>query len=476
MTLRFEWSSPRERRLIVEEALGLLERHGMRFGHGDPLRALAEAGAEVDRQAGVARIPSALVEETVARCPREFVLGGATPEHDCAISDGVPHFLNAGGPTVILDFRSGERRAATVRDAREATAILDVTPTASILWPLVCPTDCPEDRSTLTGLATQLAYTHKHVQHDVDDRRQVAAIVRMAEVTGGDLRSWPRVSVVCCTASPLQVHPELLDASTDLAAAGIPVVVMSMPIAGATAPITIAGSITVGVAEVLGTMTAIQLRAPGAKLFFSLAPGLLDMRQTTFVYGAVEAHLQTALSVEVAHDLGLPCLAPGPSTDAKHPGVQAAFEKALKALVVTSTGADLMTGLGTLESANLASLPQIVIDDEIMQMILRLLRGMEISPQTIMAADIERLGFTGAFLKEKETRRRLRAGEQLLPLIADRSSYDHWQAVGKDELAVACERVEEILAAAEERGPLLSEAQLRELYDCVEAGSPTAMR
>ncbi len=133
MTLRFEWSSPAERRLIVEEALGLLERHGMRFGHGSALPALAEAGAQVDWEAGVARIPSSLVEEAVARCPREFVLGGATPEHDCAIRDGVPHFLNAGGPTVILDFRSGERRAATIRDTREATAVLDATPTASII-------------------------------------------------------------------------------------------------------------------------------------------------------------------------------------------------------------------------------------------------------------------------------------------------------------------------------------------------------
>jgi trimethylamine--corrinoid protein Co-methyltransferase len=476
MTMRFEWSSQAERRLIVEEALGLLERRGMRFGHGDALRALAEAGAEVDREAGVARIPSALVEEAVARCPREFVLGGATPEHDCAITEGVPHFLNAGGPTVILDFRSGKRRAATVRDLREATAILDVTPTASIVWGLCSSGDVAEDRKLLTQVSVMLAHTHKHVQDEVLDRRQVAPFLRMAEATGGDLRARPRLSVVCCTASPLQVHPELLDASTDLAAAGIPVVVMSMPIAGATTPITIAGSVTVGVAEVLGTITAIQLRAPGAKLFFSLAPGLLDMRQTTFVYGAVEAHLQTVLSVEVGHDLGLPCLAPGPSSDAKHPGIQAAFEKALKALVVTSTGAELMTGLGTLESANLASLPQIVIDDEITQMILRLLDGMEITPQTIMAADIERLGFTGAYLKEKETRRRLRAGEQLLPLIADRSSYDHWQAVGKDEEAVACERVEGILAAAEERGPLLSETQLRELADCVDAGSPTTTR
>jgi trimethylamine--corrinoid protein Co-methyltransferase len=118
-----------------------------------------------------------------------------------------------------------------------------------------------------------------------------------------------------------------------------------------------------------------------------------------------------------------------------------------------------MTGLGMLESANLASLPQIVIDDEIAQMIHGLLGGIEITPETIMAADIERLSFSAAYLKEKETRRRLRSGEQFLPLIADRSSYDHWQAVGKDELAVACERVEEVLAAAQERGSYLDDEQ-----------------
>lgn len=452
MTMRCEWSTPEERRLIIDEAFGLLERHGMRFGHGDALRALAEAGATVDREAGVARLPAELVEQALAQCPREFVLGGATPEHDCHIMRGVPHYVNSGSPTTILDFRTWERRDATLHDLREATSVVDAIPSAGIAWGLVSVIGHDELRDGLTGLATELAWTRKHVQHDVDCRQQVGPFLRMSEAAGGDLRTRPRASIVCCTASPLQVHPELLDASTDLAAAGIPVVVMSMPIAGGTTPITIAGSVTVGVAEILGTITAIQARAPGAKLFFSMVSGLLDMRQTTFAYGAVEAHQQTALAVEIGHELGLPVLASGPGTDAKHPGIQAAFEKALKGLVVSSSGCDLMTGLGMLESANLACLPQLVIDDEIAQMILRMLGGVEISAETIMAADIERLSFSAAYLKEKETRRRLRSGEQFLPLIADRSSYDHWQAAGKDELAVACERVEEILAAAEERG------------------------
>ena len=460
MGARIEWTTPEQRRLIIDEALGLLERHGMRFGRGDALEALAQAGARVDRETGVARIPSALVEDALSRCPREFVLGGAAPEYDCLIEDGVPHHLNSANPPIILDHRTGERRAATMRDLSEATSILDATPTASIVWALVSTTDCPVERWELTDLSTMLAHTRKHVSCDVDGPWQVPSIVRMAETAGGDLRTRPRVSVVCCTASPLQVHPELLDASTDLAAAGIPVVVMSMPIAGGTAPITVAGSVTVGVAEILGTITAIKLRAPEAKLFFSMVPGLLDMRQTTFAYGALEAHLQVALAVEIGHDLGLPVQASGLSTDAKHPGIQAAFEKALKGLVATSAGCDLMTGLGMLESAGLASLPQIIIDDEIAQMIHGLLGGIEITPETIMAADIERLSFSAAYLKEKETRRRLRSGEQFLPLIADRSSYDHWQAVGKDELTVACERVEEILAVAEGADPLLDGSQL----------------
>jgi len=431
----------------------------MRFGQGDALEALAGAGAQVDRETGVARLPSALVEDALARCPREFVLGGATPEHDCHITAGTPHHHSSGSPTIILDHRTGERRSATTDDLREATSILDVLPAADIVWPLVSMTDCPQERWQLTHLSTMLAHTQKHVMTDVDARWQVAGTRRMAEAAGGDLRTRPRVSIIFCTASPLQAHTELLDASTDLAAAGLPVVVMSMPIAGGTAPITIAGSVTVAVAEIIGTITAVKLRAPEARVFFSMVPGLLDMRQTTFAYGALEAHLQAALAVEIGHELGLPVQAPGLSTDAKHPGIQAAFEKALKGLLVTSTGCDLMSGLGMLESANLASLPQLIIDDEIVRMIDGLLGGIEITSETIMAADIERLSFSAAYLKEKETRRRLRAGEQFLPLIADRSSYDHWQAEGKDELAVACERVEEVLAEASERGSYLDAEQ-----------------
>jgi trimethylamine--corrinoid protein Co-methyltransferase len=101
------------------------------------------------------------------------------------------------------------------------------------------------------------------------------------------------------------------------------------------------------------------------------------------------------------------------------------------------------------------SLPQIVIDSEIASMIKRLLEGAEISAATVQAETIERVAFAGDYLKEKDTARRLRAGEVFVPQIASRLSLEQWQAAGRDETAAASARVREIIAAADARGPLL---------------------
>jgi trimethylamine:corrinoid methyltransferase-like protein len=469
-----EWTTAEERDRIVDGALDLLERLGMHFGPSDSLEALGDAGARIDRATGVARMPRGLVESTLAGCPREIVLGGATPDDDFVLTEGASHFVNSGSPTTILDFRTGERRASASEDLREATIVLDAMPSVSVVWGLASATDLAAERATLESLAIELQHTTKHVQHEVDGRWQVEACRRMAEITGGDLWKRPRVSLVCCTASPLRAHAELLDASTDLAALGIPIVIMPMPITGGTAPLTVAATATMVMAEFLGAATAMLLRAPGARLILGAVPGLLDMRQTTFSFAAPEAALAAAVAVEVGHSLGVPVLAPSHSTDAKHPGIQAAYEKSLKGLAVASTRPDLMTGIGMLNAANLPSLPQIVIDDETARMMLRLLDGTEITDDTIMLEMMERVGFSGGYLLEKDTRRRLRASEVFSPTVSDRQSYEHWKAAGKDELAVATEKVLEILGTAKEREPLLDDDQLTELEACVAAAAGAA--
>jgi trimethylamine:corrinoid methyltransferase-like protein len=175
-----------------------------------------------------------------------------------------------------------------------------------------------------------------------------------------------------------------------------------------------------------------------------------------------------AACAEVAHELGVPVLCPGLGTDAKYGGVQAGYEKALKGLVAVSAGADLVTGgIGLLSGAGLMSLPQIVIDAEIAQMILQLVDGTEVSPATVMAEAIERVGFSGSYLSEKETARRLRAGEVFVPEISTRLSIEGWRARGRTEADDAADRVRTILADAEARGPKLAPDKVEALETIV---------
>ncbi|MEE4274385.1 MAG: trimethylamine methyltransferase family protein [Thermoleophilia bacterium] len=469
------WLSQAEKELIVDEACGLLERQGMRFGACAALDLLEAEGAVVDRGAGTARLPRALVERALAPCPRTVVLGGATPDDDCVLDGTDVHFLPSGSPTHVLDHETGAYRASTVDDLRRATALCDAMPAVDIMWPAVTATEVPDHQRSLVDLVTVLSATTKHTQHDVLHPRDVPPMLELLAVLGqGDeeLRERPRLSLVCCTSSPLKVGGPLLDATIAMARHHVPVLVYPMPIAGATAPVTVAGTVTLNIAEFLGVAAAIALAAPGVPLMMGAGASLLDMRAGTFSFGALETALMVAAIAEVSHHLGFPVLCPGLATDAKAHGIQAGYEKALKGLFVAEAGADLITGgIGLLGGAGILSLPQIVIDAEIAAMIKRMLGEVEVSAETAATASVERAGYDGHFLGDRETKRRLRAGEIFMPTISTRLSQEMWVAQGRDEYDVANEKVREILAAAETRGPLLDDSR-RAALDAIIAGLP----
>jgi trimethylamine:corrinoid methyltransferase-like protein len=177
-------------------------------------------------------------------------------------------------------------------------------------------------------------------------------------------------------------------------------------------------------------------------------------------YGSPEAALMGAACVEVAHRLGVPVSAPGMATDAKYAALQTGFEKGTKGLLTVAAQADILSGgVGLVDAANTLYLPQIVSDGEMARVIRRLLSEVEISTAEIMADMVERVGIGGTFLKEKETTRRLRAGEHLRTRVFTRAGFDAWQAAGRDEAAVAREVMAERLAAHAEREPPLTPAQ-----------------
>ena len=282
--------------------------------------------------------------------------------------------------------------------------------------------------------------------------------------------------MLCTVAAPLVVDGRSLDITCELAALGMPVWAYSMPSAGATGPVTLAGMLTLVWAEVLGLVTAIQAVAPGAAILACCGPGILDMRAATMSLGSVENTVMGALSVAIGHHLGLPVHNSGLASDAKHAGLQAGYEKGLKALSAALAGADTISGgFGALDSSSLFHLPMVAVDAEIVAVMRRIIAGAEISEQTVLLDVIERVGPGGDFLKERVTRERIRAGEHYYPSIASRLPYDQWVSEGRTEVDAAAERVEAILtrrqAEATEGGACrLPEAQRAALAEICGVG------
>ena len=467
MKVRVEWLSSADLESVYAEALSILESVGVRMKGAGVLAALRDAGAAVD-ETGVVQYPAQLVERAVAACPRDVLMAGETPAQDVVL-DGSRSFFNVSGCAAkTLDGDTGLVRPSTLKDLRDGTVVLDATPELDVVWTFLTATDVPIERRELVEYYTYLTETAKPLVF-VDcpsDAKHVRSIV---EVVSGDLerfRARPRLSLLCAARSPLEVNGELLDVAVEFASLGAPIWVYSMPISGATAPITPAGTLALLWAEVLGIITAIQTAVPGAPVIACCGPGILDMRYTTMSLGNLESTLMGAAATELGHHLGIPVHNSGLSTDAKHVGVQAGYEKGLKVMTAVATGADIISGgFGLLDSSSTFSLEAIPIDAEIAGMARRMARGIEVTPETLMGDAIRRVGIGGDYLREKDTRTRVRAGEHFVPRIGSRLPFEQWIAEGRTEADAAADVVRAALSARADRGARLTEEQRRELAE-----------
>ena len=457
MRQQSRWLSDAELELVTGSAFALLEDVGIGVAGGDSLEALAAAGALVDRERGVVRFPAELARASLASLPRSFTLGAATAELDVTLAEGeASRFCPGGCAAFVLDDETGVRRPSTLADLRAATAALDELAELDVVWTQVAANDLPLEGREMAEFGTVLLTTRKHVVL-VESPADAGALRRLAEALAGDLTRFaarPRFSTLFTVASPLQMDGRLLDIHARTAAFGAPVFVYSVTMAGATAPVTAAGTIVQTIAEVAGAAIALALLAPGVRVVLGPSPTTLDMQTGQACYASAEAAAMTAACAEAVHHLGLPVICSGMATEAKHLGAQAGFEKALKGLTAVAAGADLISGgIGLIDTANTLYLPQIPVDGEVAARIRRMTGPFEVSQATILADRVAAVGIGGNFLGEDETRRRIHAGEHLRPVVSDRQAYEVWRGAGRTEVDLARARLRELLEAHERRGP-----------------------
>jgi trimethylamine--corrinoid protein Co-methyltransferase len=278
---------------------------------------------------------------------------------------------------------------------------------------------------------------------------EARSLIKMAEALAGgaeELKRRPMFTAIICTVSPLHQERFGMDLALVLAEAGIPVSFYPMPILGATGPITIAGSAVVTNAEFLSAATLVQLAHPGAKVIHGGGPTAMSMSSGAYASNSPEALLLRGCQGHMADFYGVPAWYGAGATTAKEPGIQSAYENTLAMFMAYANGADVTFGTGLLDGSRILCLENMVVDDEIIGMVKRILSGIEVSEETLAVDLIKKMGFNGNYLFDDHTRAHVR--ELWQAKLGETGSHDGWKTAGaKSTTEKAQEQVAQILAA-----------------------------
>jgi trimethylamine--corrinoid protein Co-methyltransferase len=405
-------------------------------------------------------LPPDLVEELLRGCPRQVSIRGRDGQH-VVIGDGSLHWHNLGGARDIHDTVSDRRRPATTQDVRDSTRLLDALDTVSTITPLFTPTDVPGPLMSLAMYRHAVSNTTKPVQAPaVHGAHEVRYIVRMAAVLGPPSEV---LTLGISPVSPLLFPDDVAEAILETADSGIPLGPLPGPIAGATSPMSLAGSLVQQNAEILAAVVLAQLGRPGLPIIYCGRLSVMEPRTGLSVSGAVEVGLASAATVQVGHRYGLPVNVYGLSTNAHVPDLQSGYERALGGVIPALSGADELSGIGEMDAGVASSYAQIVVDDEIAAGINRVRRGLSVDHEAL-AVEVIGAAMDGPrhYLDHPHTIRCLRAGEVSLPRLAERRAWEEWNEAGRDGILGRAEAEAQRLLAEHEPAPL-AEEQEREL-------------
>jgi trimethylamine---corrinoid protein Co-methyltransferase len=336
---------------------------------------------------------------------------------------------------------------------RQMVALVDKLPHCDFVVMPIYPTDVPEALVPVNRFYACLANTTKHVMGGVgttEGAREVAALA--AHVAGSleALQARPIVSAITSwMVSPLHLDTSVTDILIEWCSYGLPLALSSAPMAGSTSPITLAGSLVQLNAEQLSGIVLTQLVRPGTPVLAGYIPGVADMRSGSYLGGTVEFGIMQAAAAQLAQFYHVPIYCSGGMTDAKIPDAQAGYEKMATFLLAAMGGANYIHhAIGMVHNMSAASLEQAVIDDEIAGMGLRVLRGIEVSDETLAVDAIARVGPGGHHLMDPLTLAFMRP-EHFQPRVSDRQNRASWEAEGRrDTRAHASARAAKLLAGA----------------------------
>ncbi len=434
---------------IHDTVMRILQEIGIQVSAKKGFKLFKEKGARVSEEKQIVYISPSMFEDLIALAPSEIVLYGREERNNIVLGGKRVHFGSGGTALNILDLETGQKRPSTLADVQNVSRLLDKLENVHFEVIPVYPNDLPPEKVDVNRFFAALQNTTKHVMGGTYTLEGTKNVIRMGEILAGGaekLRREPFISLITCVMSPLKIDDTYGEFLMTVAEAGIPLAIPAEPIAGATSPVTIAGTLANLCCETMAGILLAQLVNPGTPCLFGSVGTGADPRTMGYVSGSVEEGLINAAAAQMAQFYGIPFYATAGQSDAKCIDAQAGWEGAITNLLVAMAGANFIhDAVGLLEFCMTACYEKYVIDNEIVGEVIRVLRGIEVSPETLAFEVTRRVGPGENYLSEDHTCDYIRQ-EHFIPAVADRNDRETWMNSGrKDTFQRAHEMVLEIL-------------------------------
>lgn len=429
---------------IYEGSLEVLERAGVSVELEPVLKLLKDAGAIVDQEKKIARLPRSLVEDCLKCVPRTFKLKSRNMEKIVGSEETIWGLLC--GPTII-DPYTGEPRDTTYKDVGDWARMADALENVSFVTPAMA-TDKPFQISDRYEFEAMINNTGKLIQPNLYSAEGCEDVYEMACIAAGGEEEFKKAPCFVgggCVVSPLQQTAMALGAWLSLLPKGVPSIIVTEPISGATTPVTMAGCFVVAFADILSGVVITQLIKKNSPIMWSIGLGhVMDMQKLVGLTGAAEKFFFLSANEQMSKFLGIPSWT-GTASDSKCLDTQAGYEQALGFLAIQLCQADFVMGVGQTLAAKGISFEQAVFENELINMVKRIQRGVEVNKDTLAVDLICERGPGADFLASRHTLKYYRTEYQRAE-ISNRDSISVWKEKGSKDLAtVANEKAREIL-------------------------------
>lgn len=409
-------------------SLEILERTGVRLYDKEALNLMRRAGVNaVD--GNMVHIPPGLVEWALSIVPKRVVLCNRSGRRTMPLERSNVFFGPGSDCLYIRDHRSGERRLAVLLDVVEGVRVCDALPNIDFVMSMCFPSDVDQKAANQHQMREMLANTAKPILFVTNDLDGTRDVIEMAEIVAGgaeELRRNPICASYINVADPLRHNEEALQKLLFLAEQGLPTTYTHVVLQGMNGPVTAAGAMALANAGELVGLVLAQLKREGTPIILSGGYNdVFDMRAMRALYQAPENHHGRA---EFAHYYGLPVFGLAGASDAKILDQQAAAEAAFSLLLEALRGVNLVHDLGYLEGGNCYSLEYLVVCDELVAYVKRLMQGLDVSEESLALDVIHEVGHQGDFIGTRHTRDHFR--ENWYPKLFDRNNFEEWSAAG----------------------------------------------